>query len=107
MADSPEFGPAVWSELWVSLASLLRSYTAVHGLNGSRQATVELGENRILVRCGERWLDLEREVATVTWKRNDGGSGKLELTEAGRLRGNSGEEEMDMAAEAWARELMI
>ena len=30
----------------------------------------------------------------------------LELTEAGRLRGATGEEEMDMAAEAWARELM-
>ena len=30
------------SELWVSLASLLRSYTAAHGLNGNRQATVEL-----------------------------------------------------------------
>jgi hypothetical protein len=49
----------VYVELWVSLASLLRSYTAVHGLNGKRQATVELSE-----------------------------------------------EEMDMAAEAWARELM-
>ena len=33
-------------ELWVSLASLLRSYTAAHGLNGNRQATVELGEER-------------------------------------------------------------
>jgi hypothetical protein len=30
----------------------------------------------------------------------------LELTEAGRLRSEGHEEEMDMAAEAWARELM-
>ncbi len=39
-------------ELWVSLASLLRSYTAAHGLNGNRQATVELGEEQITVRHG-------------------------------------------------------
>jgi hypothetical protein len=42
----------------------------------------------------------------VTWMRENGNSGVLELTEAGCLRGESGEEEMDLAAEAWARELM-
>jgi hypothetical protein len=42
----------------------------------------------------------------VNWQREDGGKGKLELTEAGQLRGVAGEEEMDMAAERWARELM-
>jgi len=97
----------VYIELWVSLASLLRSYTAVHGLNGNRQATVELGEERIVVRHGDDWLDLERQGATVIWKRADGSTGMLELTETGRLRSNSGEEEMDMAAETWARELML
>jgi hypothetical protein len=104
----------VWGEFWVSLASLLRSYTAVHGLNGNRQATVELiveqDEDRILARHGNAWLDLRRAGATVSWKREDGRSGSLELTEAGRLRSdrleNGGEEEMDMAAERWARELM-
>jgi hypothetical protein len=99
----------VYVELWVSLASLLRSYTAAHGLNGKRQATVEVGENRILVRQGANWLDLARDEATVTWKREDGSQGRLQMTEAGRLRGGSspdGEVEMDMAAEAWARELM-
>ena len=94
-------------ELWVSLASLLRSYTAAHGLNGNRQATVELGEDKILVRHRDDWLDLSRSGATVTWLREDGRTGTLELTEAGTLRGETGEEEMDMAAEAWARELMI
>jgi hypothetical protein len=114
-ADLPELGFAVYRELWVSLASLLRSYTAAHGLNGNRQATVELGEERILVRHGESWLDLEREGSKVSWKQSDGRSGKLELTESGRLRGeaaglNDGnelvDEEMDMVAERWARELM-
>jgi hypothetical protein len=97
----------LWVELWVSLASLLRSYTAAHGLNGNRQATVELGEDKILVRHGDDWLDLTRSGATVTWLREDGRTGTLELTEAGTLRGQASEEEMDMAAEAWARELMI
>ena len=96
----------LYVELWVSLASLLRSYTAAHGLNGDRQATIELGEERITVRHGECWLDLNRKGATVGWKREDGRSGMLELTEAGRLRSSGGEEELDMAAEAWARELM-
>jgi len=96
----------VWVELWVSLASLLRSYTAAHGLNGNRQATVELGKERITVRHGDAWLELNRVGPAITWRREDGRSGTLELTEAGRLRAGEHEEEMDMTAEAWARELM-
>lgn len=106
-----DFGSSVFVELWVSLASLLRSYTAAHGLNGNRQATVELGEERITVRHGDAWLDLKRRDAIVTWLRENGRSGTLELTQAGQLRtiesnGEAVEEEMDMAAESWARELM-
>jgi hypothetical protein len=37
---------------------------------------------------------------------SSGLQGELELTPAGRLRGAAVEEEMDMAAESWARELM-
>ena len=98
-------GDSVWRELWISLASLLRSYTALHGLSTNRQPVVESDENRILVRQGERWLELERQEATIRWKRESGIQGRLELTDSGRLRNSSGEEEMDMAAEAWAREL--
>lgn len=107
----------------MSLASLLRSYTAAHGLNKDRQATVELGEERITVRHSEAWLELERDGAAVRWRREDGRAGEMELTETGRLKsldsrspsardlghpdpGPPDEEEMDMAAEAWARELM-
>ncbi len=96
----------LYAELWVSLASLLRSYTAAHGLNGDRQATVELGEEQIMVRHGNAWLDLIRNGAQVIWRREDGRRGMLELTESGRLRSDAGEDEMDMVAEAWARELM-
>ncbi len=106
LEPSIEFGPAVHVELWVSLASLLRSYTAAHGHVGNRQATVELDDHQILVRHGEHWLHLKREDAAVSWQRENGGAGKLVFTEAGRLRSSSGEVEMDLAAEAWARELM-
>jgi hypothetical protein len=101
-----EAASSVYAELWVSFASLLRSYTAAHGLNSNRQTTIEFGGQRILTRHGERRLDFERNGATVTWTREDGSGGMLELTEAGRLRGPAGEQEMDLAAEAWARELM-
>jgi hypothetical protein len=93
-------------EIWVSLASLLRSYTALHGLSGNRQAEIEQDEGRIVARHGDRWLTLERKGAQVRWMREDGSCGELELTEAGRLKDGQGEEEMDLAAEAWARELM-
>jgi hypothetical protein len=105
-ADNLPANDQLYAELWVSLASLLRSYTAAHGLNGDRQATVELGEDRITVRHGDRWLDLQRDGAAVSWQREDGTSGDLELTGAGRLRSMEREEEMDLAAEQWARELM-
>jgi hypothetical protein len=96
----------VWGELWVSLSSLLRSYTAAHGLHRNSYATVELDEDRIIVYHGEKCLELERAGADVNWKREDGSEGALQFTPAGRLSGPAGEEEMDMAAETWARELM-
>jgi hypothetical protein len=102
----------LYVELWVSLASLLRSYTAAHGLNGNRQATVELGENEITVRHAEKWLTLSRSGAKIAWTRENGSVGTLEFTQEGRLQfashqgAGKTEEELDMAAEAWARELM-
>ena len=104
----------LYAELWVSLASVLRSYTAVHGLNRKQQATVELGENQIVVRTGERWLKLDRHDAELIWAREDGTKGLMRFTMEGRLETHVGheelheaEEEMDMQAEAWARELML
>ena len=100
---SPE---RLWREFWVSLASLLRSYTAAHGLNRKEQATVELGEEKIIVRIGERWLRLDRTGCEVTWSREKATNGTMQFTEDGKLKSKAGEEEMDMQAEAWARELM-
>jgi hypothetical protein len=104
---TPATHDRLWAELWVSLASMLRSYTAVHGLNGKQQATVELGEEHIIVRSGERNLKLDRDENEVGWARENGSSGILQLTVHGRLRNDVGvEEELDLQAEAWARELM-
>jgi hypothetical protein len=97
---------AVFAEFWVSLASLLRSYTGVHGLQKNRHATIEAGEVNIVAGYEEKLLSLKRDGAIVTWTRENGKNGVLELTDHGRLRSPEGEEEMDMAAEAWARELM-
>jgi hypothetical protein len=115
LPQSPlELTSTLYAELWVSLASLLRSYTAVHGLNRKQQATVELGENRIIVRAGERWLKLDRYEAEVIWLREDDSRGLMRFTIDGKLETHVGdqelhdrEEEMDMQAEAWARELML
>ena len=103
----------LYGELRVSFASLLRSYTSLHGLNRKQQATVELGEEEITVRTGERWLRLVRRQAEVIWFREDGRQGLMRFTIEGRLATHVGdiekedrEEEMDMQAEAWARELM-
>jgi hypothetical protein len=102
----------IYAEFWISLASLLRSYTALHGMLGSKQVTVEHDAQRIVSRCGTKWLELKRNGAVIDWHHSDGRSGTMEFTETGRLRSGlkvkeeQGEEEMDMAAEAWARELM-
>ena len=98
--------PEVCAELWISLASLLRSYTAAHGIHNNCHALVETDERKITVSFEEKWLSLNRDGAIVTWTRENGSSGTFVISEAGRLRSESSEEEMDMAAEAWARELM-
>jgi len=107
----------LYAELWTSMASLLRSYTALHGMISKKQLMVEQDAQRILTRCDANWLDLKRDGAVIEWQSADGQSGTMELMETGRLRSGVGyeehpgevkqiEEEMDMTAERWARDLM-
>ena len=98
--------PRLVAEFWISLASLLRSYTAVHGLHSKREAAVEMTEEKITVFHNEKWLRLDRNHAILTWTRENGSMGTLELTEAGSLRSATHEEAMDLTAEQWARDLM-
>ncbi len=85
--------PGIFAEFWISLASLLSGYTAAYGLSANRQATVDTDEDRITVRHGRKWLDLKRNGAAVTWTRENGTCGTLELTEHGCLRGPDGEQD--------------
>jgi cell division inhibitor SulA len=94
-------------ELFSSLASLLRSYTAVHGLHAKREAAVESTDDKITVIHNKKWLRLTRNHAILTWMRENGTMGTLELTKSGTLRGDNREEAMDLAAEQWARDLML
>jgi hypothetical protein len=105
--DSPGApNPEVFAEFWISLASLLSTYTAAHGLGRNVKATVDLDEDKITVRHGKKCLDLKRDGAIITWTRENGNIGTLQLTEHGSLRGPAGEQALDMAVEAWAQDLM-
>jgi hypothetical protein len=102
--------------LWGSFVSLVRSYTAAHGLNGTRQAVLEVSADHLLVRAGERLLtvhfDGERGTITrETGTRESGHAAEFTIDEQGRLvflcsTGEREIEEMDMVAERLAREIM-
>ncbi len=96
----------VFAEFWISLASLLRSYTAVHGLDGIRHALVEADADKILVHHEKSGF------ASSARAQSSSGREKIEVVEGWNsprqdgCAAKSDEEEMDLAAEAWARELM-
>jgi hypothetical protein len=98
---------AHFAEFWISLASLLRSYTALHGMSGDRHADIQASSKSITIRHDKKSLVLERDHANVMWARENGKSGALEFTDHGTLLGDAGEEPMDLFAERWARELML
>jgi hypothetical protein len=91
------------TELWTSWASLLRSYAAAHGLNSPQHAVVEVSADEITFRVGSRWLRF-----TASAMQQDGQtSTAFRLTEDGNVVvGDGVAEEMDMAAERLAREMM-
>lgn len=89
-------------ELWTSWASLLRSYSAVHGLNRSRPAVVEVGAEEMILRVGDRWMRFTHDEA----EDSRGNRMSFSLDEDGRARLDNNVEEMDLAAERLAREMM-
>ena len=94
---------ALQTELWTSWASLLRSYAAAHGLHSPQHAVIEVSADEITMRVGPRWLrcthdSLEREgAASEPFHLNEDGTVSLADTPA---------EEMDLAAERLAREML-
>ena len=91
------------TELWTSWASLLRAYTGAHGLNSAHHAVVEVGPEEIVVRVGERWLCFTH----TSMRTSDDVVESFALEEDGTVLLGGSMEEMDMAAERLARELMF
>ena len=90
------------TELWTSWASLLRSYAAAHGLNSRHHAVVEVGADEITLRVGSRWLRFTHE----TLEDSEGRRSSFNMQEDGTVKLNGIAEEMDLAAERLAREMM-
>jgi hypothetical protein len=94
--------PRLRTELWTSWASLLRSYAAAHGLNSRHHAVVEVGADEITLRVASRWLRFTHE----TLQDSDGNQSTFSFQEDGTVKINGIAEEMDLAAEKLAREMM-
>jgi hypothetical protein len=89
-------------ELWTSWASLLRSYAAAHGLNSQYHAVVEVGADEITLRVASRWLRFTHDLV----EDSEGNRTSFSLEEDGTVKLNGTTEEMDLAAEQLAREMM-
>ena len=94
--------PRLRTELWTSWASMLRSYAAAHGLNRRHHAVVEVGAVEITLRVGSRWLRFTHE----TLEDSEGHRFSFNMQEDGTVKLNGIAEEMDLAAERLAREMM-
>ena len=90
------------TELWTSWASLLRSYAAAHGLNSRHHAVVEVGADEITLRVGSRWLRFTHD----QMEDSDGNRSGFKLQEDGTVKIEGIAQEMDLAAEKLAREMM-
>jgi hypothetical protein len=89
-------------ELWTSWASLLRSYSAAHGLNSRHHAVVEVGADEITLRVANRWLRFRHDLM----EDSESNRSTFSLEEDGTVKLNGTTEEIDLAAEQLAREMM-
>jgi hypothetical protein len=90
------------TELWISWASLLRSYAAAHGLNSNNFAVIEFGEDEIVLRFGSKWTRFTHDQQ----QSSDGNTSAFALNEDGTVTLDGKIDEMDFAAERITRELM-
>lgn len=92
------------TELWTSWASLLRSYAAAHGMNATQHAVVEVSAEEITLRVGSRWVRFTQRVV----ESSDAAEQAFSLQEDGTVSVAGGApEEMDIAAERFAREILL
>ena len=91
------------TELWTSWASLLRSYAAAHGLNSTHHAIVEVSAGEITLRVNDHWL----RFTPCDVRHNGQPPIAFRLNENGTVTLNhQPEQEMDIAAEQFAREIL-
>ena len=90
-------------ELWTSWASMLRVYAAAHGLASEHHAVVEIGAQQIVLRGEYALVRFTRDEMT----NSEGAVLEFVLEEDGLVRIGSVTDEMDMAAEAVARGLLV
>ena len=90
------------TELWTSWASMLRVYAAAHGLASVHHAVVEVGADEIVLRVDQRWTRFSRD----EMRTSEGVALPFCMEEDGRVRIGDVEDEMDMAAERVAREML-
>jgi hypothetical protein len=81
---------------------MLRVYAGAHGLTSTQHAVVEVGGDEIVLRVGPKWMRFSRD----EMKSSQGASLPFSLEEDGRVRIGDAEDEMDMAAERVAREML-
>ena len=82
---------------------MLRVYAAAHGLTSAHHAVVEVGADEIVLRVDTRWVRFTWDAMTTS----EGGTASFEIAEDGSVSLGGRTEEMDMAAEAVARELLV
>jgi hypothetical protein len=92
----------VQRELWTSWASMLRVYSAAHGLASAHHAVVEIGADEIILRVDTRWTRFTHSRMTTS----EGASTGFTMELDGRVRIGDVTEEMDMAAEEVARGML-
>ncbi len=91
------------AELWTSWASMLRVYSAAHGLNALENAVTEVSPDEIILRVGTRWLRFSPAEMTSS----DGTSLPFSLQDDGTvILGPGAPEDLDMAAERLTREML-
>ena len=94
---------ALHTELWTSWASLFRSYAAAHGLNSTHHAVVEVSADAITLRVNDHWL----RFTPCDVRHNGQPPIAFRLNENGTVTLNhQPEQEMDIAAEQFAREIL-
>ena len=81
---------------------MLRVYAAVHGLTSTHHAVVEVGAEEIVLRVGETWTRFTRDAMSTS----EGDAVPFLMLEDGRVRIGDFEDDMDMAAELVAREML-